>query len=175
MFLTIHATDICAGIKGMARQWWSTCLCMWNCWRAEAKLYVPKCCVCRRNLWNNSLLLVGKLVQYEESEFSFEGFLTSSYMVTSLMTQWVKPQRLGEWDSWRGGGGGGYTIHTNLDLRLGLVSLYIMLPLTPTPPTSHTSQIILPVSKTSTSQTWNVISWSRSHGFEPQLCQTWCV
>ena len=34
-------------------------------------------------------------------------------------------------------GGWGYTIHTNPGLRLGLGSLNIMPPLTPTPPTSH--------------------------------------
>ena len=33
--------------------------------------------------------------------------------------------------------GGGYTIHTNPGLQLELVSLYVMLPLSPTHPTSH--------------------------------------
>ena len=49
---------------------------------------------------------------------------------------------LGEWDSC----GAGCTIHTNpgRSLQFGLMSLYVMLPLTPTPPTS---QIILPVCK----------------------------
>ena len=42
-------------------------------------------------------------------------------------------------EGWGSGihGEGVYTLHTNPGLRLQLVSLYVMLPLSPTPPTSH--------------------------------------
>ena len=66
-----------------------------------------------------------------------------------------------------GGGGGGYTIHTNPD-QLGLVSLYVMLPLTPTP---LTSQIILPVGKGVRKPFQNALIKARIKGMGNNWCR----
>ena len=69
-----------------------------------------------------------------------------SYKVSMLLHAYpCKPQAvlfgcrgLGKWDSCGGvGGGGGGMPYTLIQVKLGLVSLYVMLLLTPTPPTSH--------------------------------------